>query len=280
MERHPVFDPSESMAMPPLVSVIIPTYNPNPVYFQRAIQSVLTQTYPSIEIIVIDDHSQDISFLNQDFPINVKVLTNKKNKGVSASRNSAIKASIGHYIALLDQDDFWTPEKLQKQIACMEKFDAMLSYCDMSCVDPSGKKQFLYSDKFGKYGGNQINLNIGNLNFMGCSTMVFTKKRFDEIGGFDETFNYSEDWDLAIRLVAYQNACYIDKPLVTYQLKSKSFQRFNMRYHGEIIRIVCKHNLSYFSKKPESYYPFGVIPKSLLLYGFYAAWCELKHILG
>jgi len=105
----------------PKVSVIIPTYN-RAEFLRSAIESALTQTYTDLEIIVSDDKSTDHtkevvrSFIDE----RTKYIRNKGKKGVSAARNSAILASKGEYIAFLDDDDEWFPDKLQRQVEVLD----------------------------------------------------------------------------------------------------------------------------------------------------------------
>src|SRR5438128_1933814 len=99
----------------PRVSVIIPAYDPGP-YLEEALQSVIAQTYTDWEAIVVDDGSkQDLSFVAQMHP-KIRYIR-QDNAGVSAARNRGIAESTGEFIALLDADDLWLPEKLARQVA-------------------------------------------------------------------------------------------------------------------------------------------------------------------
>ena len=106
----------------PTISIIIPTFN-RAHLLERTINSVLKQTYTDFEIIIIDDASQDNTkdivqrFKNK----NIKYLRQNENKGAPAARNRGIQEAKGRYIAFLDSDDEWVPEKLEKQLALFEK---------------------------------------------------------------------------------------------------------------------------------------------------------------
>ncbi len=114
-----------------LVSVIMPVYNAAP-WLQKAVESVLTQSHGNLELIAVDDGSQDGSpsildnYANADSRI--RVYRQPFNSGVSEARNVAIAAARGDFIAFLDADDWWLPEKLERQLAGMRESGALISY--------------------------------------------------------------------------------------------------------------------------------------------------------
>ena len=109
----------------PLISVIIPAYNAE-IFIRRTLDSILAQTYTNIEILVVDDGSQDRtaeiveSFVEKDSRV---TLLKQKNAGVATARNLAIEKSNGEYIAPIDADDIWYPQKLEKQAQCILEAD-------------------------------------------------------------------------------------------------------------------------------------------------------------
>ncbi len=119
-----------------LVSIIMPSYN-TARYIGESIQSVLAQTYTNWELIIVDDCSTD----NTDEMVaaiedaRIRYLKNDKNSGAAVSRNRALKEARGRWIAFLDSDDLWLPEKLEKQIAFMEANDYHFSYTDYVEID-------------------------------------------------------------------------------------------------------------------------------------------------
>ena len=126
----------------PLVSVIIPAFNAAE-YIRQTLNSVLAQTYQAMEVIVVDDGSSDATgaiveeFVKKDARVQ---LVRQSNAGVGAARNTAIRMARGEYIAPLDADDIWFPEKLEKQVACMEQCgeETGLVYCWSTLVDKHG----------------------------------------------------------------------------------------------------------------------------------------------
>jgi glycosyltransferase involved in cell wall biosynthesis len=126
----------------PLVSVIIPTFNAA-AHIRQTLDSVLAQTYQAIEVIVVDDGSTDATcavveeFVKSDARFQ---LARQPNAGVGAARNTGIRKARGKYIAPLDADDLWFPEKLAKQVACMEQYgnETGLVYCWPTLIDERG----------------------------------------------------------------------------------------------------------------------------------------------
>ncbi|MFC6873704.1 glycosyltransferase family 2 protein [Halobellus marinus] len=111
-------DPSDEE--PPLVSVVLPTHD-RPEYLKRAVQSVCNQTYPSIELLVIDDRSPEpahetLSDVNVDLISSMRCVRHEKNRGANAARNTGIREANGEFIAFLDDDDRWLQEKVSRQV--------------------------------------------------------------------------------------------------------------------------------------------------------------------
>ena len=199
----------------PKLSVIIPTYN-RAEFLRTAIESALNQTFNDIEIIVSDDKSTDYtrevveSFEDE----RIKYVRNEGNKGPSATRNTAILASEGEYIAFLDDDDEWLPDKLQRQVEVLDKSQPNICgvYSNRLFIDKKSSK--VLSDNPGT---DQLK---GNLLYqlmikspIHTSTVVIRKRCLDEIGLFDETISYMEDRDLWIRLSIKWDFEYISTPL-------------------------------------------------------------------
>lgn len=127
--------------MEELVSIVMPSYN-TAEYIGASIQSVLDQTYQNWELLIVDDCSTD----NTDAVVagfadsRIRYLKNEKNSGAAVSRNYALREAKGRWIAFLDSDDLWAPEKLEKQVAFMLTHDYAFSYTQYEEIDDSGKK--------------------------------------------------------------------------------------------------------------------------------------------
>lgn len=193
------------MSRNPLVSVVIPTYGRSHL-LERAIDSVLDQTYDNIEIIVVDDndsnseHRVDTKNVLQKYLKNDQIiyLKHEKNSGGSVARNTGIKASGGEYIALLDDDDEWFPEKLEKQIAYFENLDESVGviYCSYILEEFDGDRECIRSEK----GNLTKELLMLKFDPGASSTLVFRKNILEEIGYFDERFARHQDLEVLIRL--------------------------------------------------------------------------------
>jgi len=180
------------------ISVIIPTYNrAEKVY--RAVTSVLEQTYTDYEIIVIDDASTDDTLERlEEFGNSINVILHNVNRGVSAARNSGIKQAKGNYIALLDSDDHWLPEKLEIQMNFFrDNPDALISQTNEIWVRKG--RRVNPAKKHLKPSGDIFVPSL-KLCLVSPSAVVLKKPLFDEIGLFDEEFPVCEDYDLWLRI--------------------------------------------------------------------------------
>jgi glycosyltransferase involved in cell wall biosynthesis len=183
------------MAQTPLVSVIIPTHNRKEL-LERAIMSVLDQTWKLIEIVVVDDASDDdtpeyLKSLKEEHNT-VQVIRNEVSKGAAVSRNIAIQHATGEYITGLDDDDYWRPTRVERLMEEFEEgFSAVCSYDRMVMNDREAvwkKPTMITLDDLLYYN------RVGN--------QVLTKKEYiEEVGGYDEELPSAQDYDLWIRLV-------------------------------------------------------------------------------
>ncbi len=126
----------------PVVSVIMPVYNCAR-YVKEAIRSVLAQSYPHFELIVVDDGSKDetraiVKELAEEDG-RIRLLCNPENMGVAKTRNRGLEQSVGEYVAFLDGDDVWLPEKLERQLALMRQTGADIVYSSYAIVDGEGR---------------------------------------------------------------------------------------------------------------------------------------------
>ena len=193
------------------VSVIIPTYNRKHT-LKRAIQSVYMQSLLPYEVIVVDDGSNDGTkeWVKQKYP-NVKYIY-QKNSGVSSARNKGIKIARGDWIALLDSDDEWLPNKL------IEQTNKIKSNLDV---------KILHSNEIWIRNGVRVNQmkkhkKSGGYIFEKCldicrispSSVMLKKEIFDYIGTFDESLKVCEDYDLWLRITSKYPVCFLDIPLI------------------------------------------------------------------
>lgn len=201
----------------PKVSVIIPTHN-RAAFLQAAIQSVLNQTFQDFEIIVVDDASKDEtgevvrSFTDQ----RIRYIRHETNKGQGATRNAGLRHASGEYVALLDDDDEWMPQKLEKQVRLLDSTSAKVGmvYTGVSRVEVSSRRLIsqLIPEKRGSLFEEMCEKNwIG-----GCSTVLLRRACFEKIGWFDEGLAAQADYDMWLRISKEFDIEYIREPLVLY----------------------------------------------------------------
>lgn len=195
--------------MKPLVSTIIPTFNRKQT-LARAINSVLAQTYQDIELIIVDDGSNDGTqdFIKNNYPsINYKY---QENRGVSSARNHGIKIANGEWIALLDSDDAWQPEKIEKQIHEVEQSDYKLCHTNETWIrnDTALKQQPKHEKK-----GGWIFEHCLPMCRISPSSAIIHSSIFEEIGLFDESLPACEDYDLWLRVTAQHPVLYLGDTL-------------------------------------------------------------------
>jgi glycosyltransferase involved in cell wall biosynthesis len=179
------------------VSVILPTYN-RAMWISEAVDSVLAQTEPPFEVIVVDDGSTDETpDLLRTYGDKISVLT-QSNKGVSAARNLGINNSKGRYIALLDSDDLWEKDKLDNQLTFFRKNPEAL-ICQTGEIWIRNGKRVNPMNKHKKRSGMIFEPSL-RLCLVSPSAVMIKRELFDSIGLFDESLPACEDYDLWLRI--------------------------------------------------------------------------------
>lgn len=226
--------------MKPLVSAIIPNYN-YARYVGEAVESALGQTYQNIEVIVVDDGSTDNSLeVLERYRDRIKIIE-QKNSGVCVARNRGVAESAGEYIAFLDADDVWLPEKIEKQV---EKFasgkDLGLVHVGVIDIDASGDE--LATHLNGMEGDVSAELMMFEKAVIlgGGSGVMIPRPVFDEVEGFDESLSTSADWDLYFRISSAFSVGFIGQPLLRYRLHGSNMHSNIPRMEGEMIMAYLK----------------------------------------
>ncbi len=213
-----LISPQDINQIKPEVTVIIPTYN-RCLMLQEALASVTSQEFDgSVEIIVIDDNSQDgtSEVITQKYPF-VRLIHLKQNVGPSAARNQAILQSQGQYIAFLDSDDLWKPNHLETQIVALKGKDKSLSVSSNLIIwNTANDCQQTKAQKpnFKKYTSIIHHLFVAGF-IITLSSVVIPKQAFTEVGLFDENMRIGEDNELCLRcLLAGYNLICTEQPTV------------------------------------------------------------------
>lgn len=209
----------------PLVSIVMPTYN-CATYLPESIESILAQTYNAYEIVVIDDGSVDnTKLVLEPYKEKIRYIDLGRNEGLPIARNLGIQSAKGEYVAFLDADDIWMPEKLKRSIdQFMKNPDAGMVYSKHINID--SKSQFL-EGKIRRTlpSGNIFTQLFFEQNFIICSSVVVRKEVFNKTALFDSELVNCQDWDMWLRIAFYYKAIGIDVPLVKYRHSAKSLSK-------------------------------------------------------
>lgn len=238
-----------------MISVIITTYEREPQMVLRALESVLMQTYKDIEIIIVDDSHEEYALRNEvkksilnsaalHPEISIEYIPHEHNLGACAARNTGLSFSNGEYIAFLDDDDEWLPDKLEKQIKKMESSKAALVYCGCFCKnDMTGEKRIRKTETH----KGMVFKQLLHHNFISSTSFpLIQKKALKEIGGFDVQMQAAQDYDVWIRISENYIIDCVDEPLVIYHehsgeqitknpyKKMSGLERINQKYQDQI----------------------------------------------
>ena len=246
------------MTETPKVSVIIPTYNYGR-FVCHAVESVLAQTWPNIEVIVIDDGSTD------DTADRLKPYADKiryiyqPNRGLSNARNEGIREAAGEYVAFLDADDLWTPQKIEAQMALVAA-----QQCEtVVCVPPNNATAddaFSFADCF------LVSPGFG-------STALVKRDVFNETGGFDETLRSVEDRDMMLRISVTGRRIGI---LAGDYVHIRTHDA-NMSKNAELMEENFRRTLQKIFALPEMRHRYLLKAKALSHYYFDCAWTYFEE---
>ncbi|MCD8553984.1 glycosyltransferase family A protein [Seleniivibrio sp.] len=191
-------------------SVVIPVYNRTDT-LRTAIESVLCQTFKDYEIIVVDDGSDlSVAHCLRPYMGLINYIRHDRNQGVSAARNTGIRAAKGDYIAFLDSDDVWLPTKLQKQ---NDIFDKGWLFCFTDEFWYKTDRFVNQTDKHAKYGG-QVFSKLLDMCRMSPSSTAMHRSVFMSCGFFDSNMRVCEDYDLWLRISAKHHIHFIQEKLI------------------------------------------------------------------
>lgn len=250
------------------VSIIMPSYN-TAEYIGESIQSVLGQTYMNWELIIVDDCSLDdtdtvvASYLVDE---RIHYLKNEQNSGAAVSRNRALREATGRWIAFLDSDDLWLPEKLEKQITFMEEFGYAFSYTCYKEMDAESRVTGIVVSGPPKV----TNFGIYRFCWMGCLTVMYDSSVVGLVQV--EDIKKNNDYALWLKVCKVTNCYLLNEVLATYRRGrsgSISTERYLslLQWHYKLYRICEKK-----SKLAALWYTcgnlfFGVIKKLIYVRG-------------
>lgn len=205
------------------VSVIIPAFNCRR-YIEETVESALNQTYPDIELIVVDDASTDKTCeILKRYGEKLTVINHKNNKGPSGARNTGIQHAGGEYVAFLDHDDIWVRDKLEKQMELFKQDDKIaLVYSNGYKFDLSGKSRGFFFEGVKPHRGFIFEKLLAD-NFIPTSSVVIKKDVLNEVGLFKQNFLIAQDFDLYLRIAERYPVDYVDEVLFKYRILPDGF---------------------------------------------------------
>jgi len=243
----------------PKVSVIIPTYN-RANLLRLALDSVCAQSEKDCEIIVIDDGSQDdtekvVKSYGHIHYINIS------NGGVARARNIGIKSARGRFIAFLDSDDSWDPDKLRSQLEEFERYpESGMVFSNFRHIDHNGKilmDQFINIPSKGYSFVTRLHSIIEGSLPCATSTVMVRKSLLEKVGLFDEAYRIAEDFDMWIRIMLSGEARFINKVLTSYRLHDAHLsQSLRSEVWSPFVDVVIKHSKALLDK--------GLVPRKYI----------------
>lgn len=241
------------------VSVIIPTYHRSEC-IQRAVDSVLSQTLKDIEVIVVDDNGIGTpdgiatygAMSKYKSCTNVIYVQHQKNMNGAVARNTGLKMAKGEYISFLDDDDIYLPNRLEKLVNCLEKYDSSWGLCYSAYVKrmPNGSLQKSKE----KVEGDIFLQVLMRSYYLGSGANIFVRREvIEKIGLFDETFKRNQDLEFLVRATKDFKVAYVDEVLMeifydirtsnlTYEEQKKREKLFREKFSNYLTKLPVKES--------------------------------------
>ena len=257
----------------PKVTVIIPCYNREK-FIGETLNSALYQSYPNIEIIAVDDGSTDSTrkiLENYEKTITLLEHPGRANRGQSAAINLAMRSSESDYVAILDSDDVWEPQKIEKQVAFLEKnYDIGYVYANGYAIDEKGKilYKLFFTDHIPTGDPARVLLEcpIGT-----PSAYLVRRNIFEKAGYFDESLRSAQDHDMAIRLAEIAKIGYIDQILWRKREHAESLSGFQSERRWRLGFVILKKACSRYP------YSWNIRRRRLAVLNFRLGQCMLTN---
>jgi len=220
-----------------LVSVITATFNMGK-YVALAVQSVLDQTYPHVESIVVDDGSSDnTAEIMRRFETDPRVtfIPLGRNQGQAAAKNAGLKAARGEILGFVDADNFWKPDKLEKQLPLFNRSPGIgVVYSDVAYIDGEGNP-LPYINR--RYHEGRITDRLLLRNFVNFNSALVKRECLEKKGLFDEEISMGIDWDLWLRISSAYEFAFLNEKTYAYRIWA------NQMSHRKLKRLACARRI-------------------------------------
>lgn len=233
---------------PPLVSIIMPSYN-HAQYVREALRSVAEQTYPNIELIIIDDGSQDetprlikeaLAELKRDMRVEFRT---QENAGLCTTLNRALELARGEFVQFIASDDAYLPEKTTLSVAALKTAspDVAAVYSDGYLIDEKSWRRGVFSEKYRVPMGKSLHRELLIANWIPAMGVLYRRSVLTALGGFDAELKF-EDWDLLLRLTQAHQIIRIPDKLFLYRVHSSNMTRDTAMMQETTAALVAKHS--------------------------------------
>lgn len=224
-------------AAQPLVSVVVATYNMGH-YLPQAVQSILAQSYPSVEVIIVDDGStDDTQAVTQELARDARVrVHHQSNAGQASAKNKGIELSRGEFLAFLDADDAWMPDKLAKQMPLFQGRPAVgVVYSEYACMDGVGQPLPKPPTQLRR---GRVSGELLIENFVSFPTAVVRRECLQKLGSFDLNYGMGIDYDLWLRISAHYEFDFVSDATVRYRIWAGQMSKNYRKRYESAIRIM------------------------------------------
>jgi glycosyltransferase involved in cell wall biosynthesis len=232
--------PSEAAATDAVVSVILPVYNGER-FVQHAIESVLAQTHRRLQLVIVNDGSTDgsravIARYLSDPRI---IYREQANQGVARARNAGIAAATGAYVALIDQDDLWLPEKLEHQVRYLEDHPEVgLLHARVRCIDAGGEVRSCDGVIWVYPFQGRCAPQLARGNGIAPLTVMLRRSCIDDVGTFDQLLAPADDWELWIRIARQYELGFSDEVTALYRWHGENVSGNRVTMHRAVLRVL------------------------------------------
>jgi len=236
----------------PLVSILAANYN-NKKYVIEALESIKSQSYPNIELIIVDDASKDDSpeLIEQwlkSYNKPYKFIRHPENMGICRTCNDLVKAASGKYISFIATDDMYLPDKIKHSVEVLENSDPSVAivYSDTYLIDGEGSRKFgtfmtvMAGCTFDNAPSGDVLLQIQEKNFLHWITVLAKREIYEELGYYDEKLSF-EDYDMSIRVARKYKVIYTDNVQTLYRVHGASFSRKATNWDEMLWPLYIKH---------------------------------------